>query len=148
MRKKDFKLYADECIEKDLVDHLREIHNLDIKSAIEGGLQGKPDNIILKRANETRRFLLTYNKKDFFINDKQFPFKGLFGIISLNFHKTDYPCHHLLWLSIHDKQSLIGKKFLVSHNDVSIRYKGEAGKEIKKILNMEDCLLCKLDDSR
>ncbi len=66
MRKKDFKLYADECIEQHFVDHLRRKHNVDIKSASEEGLKGKPDEIILKCANETRRFLLTYNKKDFF----------------------------------------------------------------------------------
>jgi len=148
MRKKKFKLYADECIEQGFVDHLREKHNLDVKSASEENLQGNPDKIILKRANETRRFLLTYNQKDFFANDKLFPFKDLFGIISLKFHKTEYPCYHLLWLATHDKQSLIGKKFLVSYDHVSVRYKGEDGKEIKEILDVENCLLCKLEEAK
>lgn len=148
MRKKDFKLYADECIEQHFVNHLREEHNLKIKSVIEEGLQGTPDEMILRRANETRRFLITYNKKDFFTNDKLYPFKGLFGIICLNFHKTDYPCYHLLWLSKHAKQSLRGKKFLVSYDNISVRYKGEDGKIVKDILDAEDCLLCKLDEAK
>jgi len=148
MRKKDFKLYADECIEQQFVDHLREDHNLNVKSVIEEGLKGKPDELILKRANETRRFLLTYDKKDFFTNDNSYPFKGLCGIISLVFHKTDYPCYHLLWLSKHDKQSLRGKKFLVSYENVSIRYKGEDDKVVKEILDIDDCLLCKLDEAK
>lgn len=141
MKKKDFKLYADECVEQDFIQHLRE-HNFNIKSASEEGLKGKPDEIILKRANETRRFLLTYNTKDFFANDKLCPFKGLFGIISLTFPKTIYPCHHLKRLSAHGKHSLIGKKFLVSRNNISIRYEDEAGKKRKTTLNIEDCLLC------
>ncbi|MFQ6088561.1 MAG: DUF5615 family PIN-like protein [Candidatus Methanofastidiosia archaeon] len=148
MRKKDFKLYADECIEKNFVDHLREKHNFDVKSTSEEDLQGKPDEIILRRANKTRRFLLTYDKKDFFANDKLFPFKSLFGIICLKFHKTQYPCYHLQWLSEHDKQSLIGKKFLVSYDNVSVRYKGEDSKEVKEILDVGDCLLCKLDETK
>jgi len=149
MRKKDFKLYADECIEQDFVDHLREEHNLDVKSASEENLQGKPDKTILKRANDTRRFLLTYNKKHFFTNDKLIPFKDLFGIISLKFPKKEYPCYHLLWLAIHDKQSLIGKKFLVSYEHVSVRYKGEDGKVIKEILvGGKNCLLCKLEEAK
>ena len=148
MRKKKFKLYADECIEQSFVDHLREKHKLDVKSANEENLQGKPDEIILKRANETRRFLLTYNKKDFFANDKLFPFRDLFGIISLKFHKTEYPCHHLLRLARHDKQSLVGKKFLVSYDHVSIRCKGEDGKVIKEVLDVENCLLCDLKEAK
>lgn len=148
MRKKDFKLYADECIEKHLVDHLREEHNFNVKSVIEDGLRGRPDHVILKRANELRRFLLTYNDKHFFSNDKLCPFNGLFGIICLNFHKTDYPCHHLFWLSKHDKQSLRGKKYLLSYDDISIRYKGEDGKVVKEILHAEDCLLCTLDEEK
>ena len=148
MRKKIFKLYADECIEQGFVDHLREKHNLDVKSASEENLQGNPDKIILKRANETRRFLLTYNKKDFFANDKLFPFKDLSGIISLKFPKTVYPCRHLLWLAKHHKQTLIGKKFLVSYDHVSIRYKGKDGKVIKEALDVENCLLCKLEEAK
>ena len=148
MRKKDFKLYADECIEQPFVDHLRNYHNFDVKSASEEGLRGKPDKIILKRANKTKRFLLTYNKKDFYFNDKLFPFKGLFGIICLNFHKTDCPYHHLERLFVHDKQSLRGKKFLVTHDNISIRYKGEDGKIVNDILDVEDCLLCKIDEDK
>ena len=148
MRRKNFKLYADECVEQHFVDHLRVKHNFDIKSASEEGLKGKPDEIILKRANETRRFLLTYNTKDFFANDKLFPFKGLFGIISLKFHKTRYPCHHLKWLSRHDKHSLTGKKFLVSYDNVSVRYEDEAGKKRKETLNVKNCLLCTFDEAQ
>ena len=51
MKRKDFKLYADECIGQDLVDHLREVHNLNIKM-IEKRLLGKSDERILNRANE------------------------------------------------------------------------------------------------
>jgi len=148
MRKKRFKLYADECIEQDFVNHLREEHNFDVKSASEENLQGKPDKIILKRANETQRFLLTYNKKHFFANDRLFPFKDLYGIISLKFHKTECPYHHLLRLAAHDKKSLIGRKFLVSYDHISIRYKGEDGKVTTKILDIDNCLLCKLDEAK
>ncbi len=146
MRKKHFKLYADECIEQDFIDHLRKKHNLDVRSVREEGYQGKPDEFILKRANETRRFLLTYNKH-FFTNDRLFPFKGLFGIICLKFRKTDTPCGHILWLPVHAKQSLVRKKFLVSNDNVSIRYIGENGKTLKEKLDVKDCLLCKLDDA-
>jgi len=146
MRKKDFKLYADEYIEQVFVDHLRKKHNLDVRSVREDGRQGKPDEIILKRANETRRFLLTYDKP-FFTNDRLFPFKGLFGIICLKFRKTDTPCHHILWLPVHAKQSLVGKKFLISNDNVSVRYIGEDGKALEEKLDLEDCLLCKLDEA-
>lgn len=148
MRRKEFKLYADECVGQDLVDHLRVEHNFDIKSASEEGFKGKPDELILRHANETQRFLLTYNTKDFFANDRLFPFKGLFGIISLKFNKTEYPCHHLLLLSSHDKSSLTGKKYLVSYDSVSVRYEDEAGKKGKETLNVKDCLLCRLDESQ
>jgi len=149
MRKKDFKLYADECVGQDFVDHLREKHNFDVKNASEGGLKGKPDKIILKVANETRRFLLTYDKKDFFTNDKLCPFKGLFGLISLTFHKTKYPCHdgHLDQLAWHHKHSLIGKKFLVTHESITVRYEDETGKKRKEIIDEDDCLLCKFDEA-
>jgi len=60
----------------------------------------------------------------------------------LKFHKTDYPCHHLIRLSAHGKHSLIGKKFLVSRDNISVRYEDKAGKKRKETLNVEDCLLC------
>ena len=103
MRLKDFKLYADECVAQDFIDHLREEHNFNVKSVIEDGLKGKLDDIIVQRANKMRRFLLTYDKKDFFTNDKLAPFKGLTGIICLTFHKSEYPCGHLQRLYGHDK---------------------------------------------
>ena len=62
MRKKNFKLYADECVEQHIVDHLREDYNFDIKGVSEEGLKGKQDEIILRRAKKLRRFLLTYDK--------------------------------------------------------------------------------------
>ena len=142
MRKKDFKLYADECIGQDFVDHLREKHNLNVESVIDEGLRGKSDEKIPKSANEKRRFLLTHNSKDFFSNDMLCPFKDLFGIISLKTQRTYYPCHELLWLSKHDKQSLTGKKFLVSLGSVSVRYIDGKNKIRKEILKGEDCLLC------
>lgn len=148
MRKKDFKLYADECVRQDLVVHLRDDHNFNIKSASEEGLKGKPDEIILKRANKTRRFLLTYNTKDFFANDKLCPFKGLFGIISLTF-KTDCPYDHLMRLSRHYKHSLTEKKFLVSRYNISVRYEDEAGKKRKTTIDVDEtCLLCTFDEAQ
>ena len=145
MRLKDFKLYADECIEQYYIDHLREEHNFNVKSAIEEGLKGKSDEIVLKRANKLRRFLLTYNKKDFFTNDKLAPFRDLTGIICLKSHRT--PCKHLQRLSWHDKQTLIGKKFFVTYDDISVRYKGENGKIVNENIDVEeDCLLCKIDE--
>ena len=147
MRKKDFKLYADECIEQDFIVHLRKKHNLNVRSVRVDGLKGKSDAVILKRANKTRRFLLTHNTKDFFANDKLFPFKGLFGIISLKFNKIVTPCYHILWLPVHAKQSLVGKKFLVSLETVIVRYKSEEGKVLQEKLDIEDCLLCKLDEA-
>ena len=147
MRKKDFKLYADECIEQPFIDHLRKEHNFSVKSVVEDGLRGKSDAIILKRANETRRFLLTYNKNDFYRDDKTFPFKDLFGIICLNFHVTDYPCHHLFRLSYHEKESLRGKKFLVSHENVLIKYQNLNRKIETEMLDIgDDCFLCNLEE--
>jgi hypothetical protein len=140
MKKKDFKLYADECLGQDLVDHLREIHNLNVK-VIEERLLGKSDEKILMIANEKRRFLLTRNSKHFFANDNLCPFKGLFGIISLKAQKY-WPCNELLWLAKHDKQSLIGKKFLVSHGNVSVRYICRKSIKRKEMLTGEDCSLC------
>ena len=146
MRLKDFKLYADECVGQDFIDHLREEHNFNVKSAIEEGLKGKSDEIVLKRANKLRRFLLTYNKKDFFINDKLAPFKDLTGIICLKSHRT--PCIHLQRLSWHDKKTLIGKKFFVTYDDISVRYKDENGKMVNENIDVgEDCLLCKIDEA-
>ena len=147
MRKKDFKLYADECIEQYFVDYLREDLNFDIKSVREDGLQGEPDEIILKRANKIKRFLLTNNKKHFFTNDILFPFKGLFGIICLKFHKTHFPHQNILCLQRNAKQSLVGKKFFISNDIVSVRHRGKDSKLLNKKLYAKDCLLCKLDEA-
>ena len=141
MKKKDFKLLADECIGQDLVDHLREIHNLNLKF-IEERLRGKTDEKILKSANEKRRFLLTRNTRHFFTNDTLCPFKGLFGIISLTPQKNYWFCNELEWLSKHDKASLIGKKFLASPGSVSVRYIDRESKKRKEILKGEVCILC------
>ena len=140
MKKKDFKLYADECIGKDFVAHLRWDHNLNVK-VIEERLRGKSDEKILKSANKKWRFLLTHNSKDFFANDDLCPFKNLFVIISITTQKH-YPCNELLWLAKHDRQSLIGKKFLVSLGSISVRYMDGESKKRKEILKGEDCLLC------
>ncbi len=148
MRLKDFKFYADECVEKDFIIHLRKEHHFKVKSVIEDGLKGKPDDIIVQRANKMRRFLLTRDKKDLFSNDKLAPFKDLTGIICLKFHEFDYPCIHLQRLSWHDKQTLIGKKFFVTYDDISVRYKGENGKIVNENIDVEeDCLLCKIDEN-
>jgi len=150
MQKKDFKLYADECIEEDFIDHIRNcsISGFNVKSVKGEGLTGQPDEIILKRANNMRRFLLTYNAKDFFYNDKLCPFKGLVGIIALNFDKNNYPCEQSLWLSKHDKNALLGKKFLVSQDSIRMKNPDADGKIDTTKLDEENCQLCYFEDAK
>ena len=73
-------------------------------------------------------------------------FKDLTGIICLKSYRT--PCIHLQRLSWHDKHTLIGKKFFVTYDDISVRYKGENGEMVNENIDVEeDCLLCKIDEA-
>ena len=149
MRKKDFKLFADENIGDDFINHLRECKISgfkDIKTVRSEVLSGQPDDIILQWANENRRFLLTHDKSDFYNNDRLYPFKGLHGIIAMSVHKDGYPCDQLRFLSLHEKEALIGKKFHISQNSIWMKYQDADGRVKSEELDDEECRLCYPDE--
>jgi hypothetical protein len=76
------KLYADEDVEDEVVQWLRG-NGVNIKSAREmSGHRGKPDSWHAAYAFKNKRFLVTKNTKDFFV-DTELPWHQLHGLICL-----------------------------------------------------------------
>jgi hypothetical protein len=78
---KKAKLYADEDIEEEVVEFFRE-SGVNITSARELGLRGKPDSFHADLSFKERRFLLTKNAKHY-LDDREVPFHRLHGIIAI-----------------------------------------------------------------
>lgn len=76
------KLLADEDIEQELIDHLRE-SGINVKSIREENLAGRSDSFVEATARKEKRFLLTKNSRDF-LNDRKFPINKTFGIIVID----------------------------------------------------------------
>lgn len=81
------KLYADEDIEDDVVDLLRE-NGVNITSARELGHRGKDDKFQAAYAKKTRRYLLTKNGKDFW-PDSKLPWHKVHGLIVIEGDMSD-----------------------------------------------------------
>lgn len=57
-------VYADECIDRPLVERLRE-RGFDVVTALEAGMGSEPDAAQLAYAADVDRVLLTYNRRHF-----------------------------------------------------------------------------------
>lgn len=75
------KLYADEDMEADAVAALRR-HGVNIRSAQELGVTGKPDEFHAARALQLKRVLLTKNAKHF-LDDRKIPLQKTYGVIAI-----------------------------------------------------------------
>jgi hypothetical protein len=80
-RVRRIELYADEDIEEEVVEVLRE-QKVNVWRARERGHRGKPDEWHAAFAFKHRRFLLTKNAKHF-LDDRKIPFQRTHGIIAI-----------------------------------------------------------------
>lgn len=126
------KLYADEDIEEEVVEYLRE-HGVNIKSARELGHRGKPDSLQAAFAYKEKRFLLTKNAKHY-LDDKRVPFQNLHGIIAIEGDMFDTQAFAE---SIATVLSLVpygevyvGPKIRISGNEMSFRCIDSQGKMV------------------
>jgi predicted nuclease of predicted toxin-antitoxin system len=81
------KIYADEDIEDDIVEIFKS-EGVNIKSAREIGLRGKPDSFQAAYALKEKRFLLTRNGKDFW-DDRALPMNQTYGLLVLDADPND-----------------------------------------------------------
>lgn len=119
------KLYADEDIEEDVVESLRE-SGVNIESARELGHRGKPDQFHASLALRKRRFLLTKNAKDF-LDDRRFPVGRAPGVIVLKgdmARMEDYAraVLNVLRIIVPYGELFEGSKIVVSASRVKVRF--------------------------
>ena len=84
---KRMKLYADEDIEDDVVQLLREV-GVNIKSARELGHRRKPDSFHANLSFREKRFLLTRNGKHYW-DDRVLPMNRVHGVIVIDADPSD-----------------------------------------------------------
>lgn len=139
MNKNEFKLYADENISKELVDHLREDHHLNIHWVKGENQKGVDDSLILQKANDLKSFLLTND--DRFVRDHhKFPFKNLIGIIKINEKENPYSCLIIKNLCSHRSlKTIYGKKFIISKDKIRVLSQEKDGTIIEQLLIKNDC---------
>ncbi len=135
MNKNSFRIYADECIDKDFIEHLIK-HGVNIKG-VEKRDKGLNDKEQYFKTRITDSFLLTYNKKHF-LDINKFDFsRG--GIIIL---ETDNPyeiCGLLRNLISLRNLEVNNKIYLIDKEGITVISKEGKG----KIINGQNpCLLC------
>jgi len=118
-KSRKIKLYADEDIEKELIEYLRE-KKINIKSAKELNYEGRPDSFHVAYAFKNKRFLLTKNVNHFW-DDKKVPFQKVFGIIALVGKISDINIPILLAL-IAFEDYYKGMKIKLSQNELVFKF--------------------------
>jgi hypothetical protein len=136
---KRIKLYADEDIEDDAVDYLRD-EGINITSARELGHRGKPDSFHAAYAFKQKRFLLTKNEKDYF-NERDLPFNRTYGIIAIvgdMGNMAEYT-RSLLWLFhlVPYEAYYINAKIRISPREMVIKFIDEKGQLVNKRFRQE-----------
>ncbi len=118
------KLYADEDIEEDAVDFLRS-NGVNVFSARESGLRGKPDSFHAANAYKMKRFLLTKNAKDF-MDDSEVPFNRTYGVIAVDGDMKDVNGYlrvllRVLQIIVPYGENFTGNKIKVSQQEITTR---------------------------
>jgi len=128
------KLYADEDIEDEVVEFLRE-NGVNITSARSSGHRGKPDSFHAALSYKEKRFLLTKNAKHF-IDDKQVPFHMVHGIIAIEGDMGEMYSYTRTLLTVLDLvpygEAYLGMKIRVSKEELSFRFVDAGGKIIRR----------------
>jgi hypothetical protein len=136
---KKAKLYADEDIEEEAVEFIRE-SGVNITSARELGYRGKPDSFHAALAYKEKRFLLTKNTKDFF-DDQKVPFQMVYGIIAVVGDMGGMDSYTRSLLTVLDLipfgEAYEGMKIHISKNELSIRFIDSSGKLTSKRMKSE-----------
>jgi hypothetical protein len=127
---KKAKLYADEDIEDDAVEFLRD-SGANIKSARELGRRGKPDTFHAALAFKEKRFLLTKNAKHY-MDDKIVPFQKVHGIIAIDGDMGDMNSYTRALLTVLSivpyGEVYAGMKIRVSRDEMALRFINADGK--------------------
>ena len=115
------KIFADECVNMDVVFALRQ-NNFDTLTVKEAGLTGSDDEIIFNFANENKRILLTYDRG--FGDIFRFNISGSSGVVIVltsRMKKNEIVNIILSFMSTINKQSdLRGKLVIIGKNKIRI----------------------------
>jgi hypothetical protein len=124
------KLYADEDIEDEVVDWLRD-QKINIKSARELGHRRKPDSFHAAFAFKEKRFIISKNAKHYF-DDRKFPPHRMHGVIVVqgDMGNTEEYFRSVWWtLAIVPYGELYeGMKIRLSPTEVTMRFTNAEGK--------------------
>lgn len=122
---KKIKLYADEDIEDEVIEMLKD-NKINILSAKELGFKGKDDGFHLNYAYKKKRFLLTKNVKHFYYDDKSTPFQKIHGIIALDGDMRDTINYINVLSKIFDflnyGEIYSGMKILINSKEIHLRF--------------------------
>jgi len=115
------KFYADESLDMDLINYLRDQKHVNIVTAIELGYAGRDDDFQFKAAYKQKRFLLTTDQD--FLNHSKYPLNQMFGIVALDIPQR-YP--GLGWMALRLTKDIVpsGKGILGTKCVVHKRYIG------------------------
>jgi hypothetical protein len=118
------KLYADEDIEDDVVEFLKE-SGVNITSARTLGHRGKPDSFHAALSFKEKRFLLTKNTKHY-LDNRKVPFQMVYGIIAVDGDMGEMYSYTKTLLTILDLipygDSYVGMKIHVAKNELTLHF--------------------------
>ncbi len=134
------RLYADEDIEEEVVEWLRE-KNVNVVSARELGHRGKPDSFHVALAFKKHRFLLTKNGKHFLPN-RAVPLDRSHGIIVVegdmrNMESYARVMTHVLQIIIPYGSHYVGTKFHVQQRHVTMHFRDFKGQQRTQRFSLE-----------
>ncbi len=136
MGKSRCRIYADEDVPLEFIEHLRDKHNLNVRSAVEINLNGKEDKFQFEKAKSLKSFLLTKDKG--FLDNIKYPFFKMVGIIIIVTEDNYYICNEIEKLALHHKE-IYGKKIKLSRSEMIVFSKDIKNKEIKETLSQNEC---------
>lgn len=127
---KKAKLYADEDIEDEVVEFLKD-NGVNITSARTLGNRGKPDSFHAATSFKEKRFLLTKNAKHY-MDDRQIPFQMVHGIIVIEGDMGEMYAYTRTLLTVLELvsygEAYLGMKIRISKDELSFRFIDTDGK--------------------
>jgi predicted nuclease of predicted toxin-antitoxin system len=136
---KKAKFYADEDIEEEVVDFLRD-NGVNITSARALGHRGKPDSFHAALSYREKRFLLTKNAKHF-LNDREVPFSMVHCIVAIEGDMGEMEAYTRTLLSVLDLvsygEAYLGMKIQVSKEEFSFRFIDPDGRLTRRRMKVE-----------
>jgi len=130
------KFYADENVDMDFINYLRENFKINITSAIELGFSWRDDIFHFQEAKRQKRFLLTCDKD--YLNHSRFPFNQMFGVVILDI-PPEAP--GIGWMAVAIQKEIVpsGKninhtKIVIHGGTLDIYWMDKTGKVQKQIL--------------